>query len=526
MQAATNGLYSVRIFSSDGYFVFFLSFPSSSLQAFVCVTMSSQVTEPQHSQASLAPPVEFNIPTDPVRRTSLSASPELNVKSGSHTSQSEKSKLLSPPPLSSSDMTPPPSTQVPGAPLRRSRSRSNSLAGPPPDLEKTLRAAYGASENLPTGEEIDKASEHQLRSIAKDLLAVAQESRMSSLHFKLQNSLLSFSSNEAIKRAEVEQQLARREVEILQSSEYRNRQGPAEIKPLQPISNAELELALRRNQELERSHDALDRRLRRAKRLIEQEKVKSDLLNEENGRLKGRIFENRQHFSLMIENGNMASSPHAESQTPRRGTGRHFSGNNHGNQHVGREENDGFATLLAAGRVLSNRDSASDASTPDQHHVSSQYSNGDMYGSSYPRTPARSQAVDQSRQYYTPMANGRDEQRFDRDSTISASDAEEAETEAEEPVPNSQASALATSMLRHNRGSTRRQNQGATSAPKSSTLLQTKLFGQVKKPGAERSSGLKRKASLGEKNMSSKRSRAPANVGLGIETWDDNTRRA
>ena len=521
------------LFFFDGYIEIFFILPIFNSSGFLCVTMSSQVTEPQHSQASLAPPVEFNIPTDSARRASLSASPELNAKS---TSQSEKSKLLSPPPLSSSDMTPPPSTQVPGAPLRRSRSRSrsNSLAGPPPDLEKTLRAAYGASENLPTGEEIDKAGEQQLRSIAKDLLAVAQESRMSSLHFKLQNSLLSFSSNEAVKRAEVEQQLARREVEILQSSEYRSRQGPAEIKPLQPISNAELELALRRNQELERSHDALDRRLRRAKRLIEQEKVKSDFLNEENKRLKDRIFENRQHLSLMIENGSMAFSPHAEHQTPRRAAvARHFSGDNHGSQHVGREENDGFATLLAAGRVLSNRDSASGASTPDQqqhHHVSSQYSNGDVYGSSYPRTPARSQAVDQqSRQYYnTPMGHGREEQRFDRDSTISASDAEEAETEGEEQFPNSQASALATSMLRHNRGSSRRQNQGTTSAPKSSTLLQTKLFGQVKKPGAEQQqpSGLKRKASLGEKNMSSKKSRAPANVGLGIDTYNDNTRRA
>ena len=126
------------------------------------------------------------------------------------------------------------------------------------------------------------------------------------------------------------------------------------------------------------------------------------------------------------------------------------------------------------------------------------------------------------------MGHGREEQRFDRDSTISASDAEEAETEGEEQFPNSQASALATSMLRHNRGSSRRQNQGTTSAPKSSTLLQTKLFGQVKKPGAEQQqpSGLKRKASLGEKNMSSKKSRAPANVGLGIDTYNDNTRRA
>lgn len=530
MQAATDCLFSARvILPTDISIISPFCIPQD-----ISAIMSSQVTEPQHSQGSLAPPVEFSIPADSARRTSLSASPEL--KAGSHTSQSDKNKLLSPPPLSSSDMTPPPSAQVPGAPLRRSRSRSrsrsNSLSGPPPDLEKTLRAAYGASENLPTSEEIDTANEPRLRCIAKDLLAVAQEARMSALHFKLQNSLLSFSSNEAIKRAEVEQQLARREVEILQSSEYRNRHGPAEVKPLQPISNAELELTLRRNQEIERSNDALDRRLRRAKRLIEQEKVKSDLLNEENQRLKERIRDNRQHLSSMIENGSMALSPHAALHTPHRGTGRHFSvnsSNNHLNHQVGREENVAFAALLAAGRVLNNRDSASDASTPDQPHASSQYSSGDMYGtqpvSSYPRTPARSQGVEQPRQYLTPVGNGRNEQRFDRDSTISASDVEEAETEEEEGVPDSQASTLATSMLRHNRGSNRRQTQGAANVPKSSTLLQTKLFGQVKKPGVEHSSNLKRKAGSEEKNVPSKKSKAPEHVGLGIETWDDNTRR-
>lgn len=485
----------------------------------------SQDSESQNSQGSLAPPVELAMPAISAQRTSLSASPELSAKAGSHTSQSEKNKLLSPPPLSSSDMTPPPST-VPGAPVRRSRSRSqsNSLLASPPDLEKTLCAAYGASENLPTAEEIDTASESRLRSIAKDLLGVAQESRMSALHFKLQNSLLSFSSNEAIKRAEVEHQLARREVEILQSSEYRNHNGSAEIKPLQPISNAELELAVKRNQELERSNDTLDRRLRRAKRLIDQEKVKSDLLNEEVQRLKTRIRDNRQHFSLMIENGSMSLSPHT-------GSGRHFSdnsGNHHGSHPIAHEENDAFAALLAAGRVLNNRDSASVASTPDQHHVGSLHSNGDMYGAhamtSYPRTPARSQPAHQKRQYMTPLGNGREEQ-HDRDSTISASDAEEAETEAEEEVPDSQASSLATDMLRRNPASRRQSTRSTANAPKSSTLLQTKLFGQVRKGGVDRPS-LKRKASVEEKSEVLKKSKTPKHVGLGIDTWGHNTSRA
>lgn len=491
----------------------------------------SQDSEPQLSQGSLAPPVEFNIPANQVQRTNFAASPDL-AKTESHTSESEKSKLLSPPPLSSSDMTPPPSTQVPGAPLRRSRSRSrsNSLLESQPNMEKSLCAAYGASENLPTVDDINAANEPQLRAISKDLLNIAQEARMSSLHFKLQHSLLSFSSNEAIKRAEVEHQLARREVEILQSSEYRNRHGPAEIKPLQPISNAGLELALRRNQELERNNDSLDRRLRRAKRLIEQEKVKSDMLNEENQRLKGRIRDNRQHFSLMIEQGSMSLSPHAELHTPRRRSSRHIfyhsNTSNHYSSHQLSREESGLAALLAAGqfadRFSNTQESASVASTPDQNFTHCQHPNGDIHGSnqvlSVPRTPSRSQTAHQ--QYLTPVGNTRQEQ-YDRDSTISASDIEEAETvqgeddEREEEAQGSQASSLATDMLRRNAGSHRQETRSSANVPKTSTLLQTKLFGQVKKARAEPAVSLKRKATH-EEERGVKKSKA---VGLGIDAW-------
>ncbi|OJJ33153.1 hypothetical protein ASPWEDRAFT_43225 [Aspergillus wentii DTO 134E9] len=465
------------------------------------------------SQGSLAPPVEISGPATPIKRASLSASPDFSAKAGSQTSQSEKNKLFSPRPLSSSDMTPPPSSQIPGAPMRQSRSRSNSLLPSPPDLEKTLCVAYGASENLPTAEDIDTANNSQLRTIAKDLLGVAQEARMSALHFKLQNSLLSFTSNEAIKRAEVEHQLARREVEILQSSEYRSRQQPSEIKPLQQISNAELELALKRNQELERVNATLDRRLRRAKKLIEQEKERSESLQEENGRLKNRIRENRNHFSLMIEHSSMSPSPQMDFH---RQPVPHFG-----------ESHDPFAALLAADEVL-NRESASVTSTPNRHHIPKQQHNGHVRGthslSSLPMTPARSQAAYHNSQYLNPAAHSRDE-RHDRDSTISASDPEEAETE--EDVPGSQASSLATNMLRRNPMVSHHGARGPTTVPKSSTLLQTKLFGQVKKAGVEPPNQHKRKGSFEEESAASKKSKADS-VGLGIAApaWSSNTGRA
>ena len=383
-------------------------------------------------------------------------------------------------------------------------------------MEKTLCAAYGVSENLPTADEIDSANEMRLRTMAKDLLGVTQEARMSALHFKLQNSLLSFASNEAVKRAEVEHQLARREVEILQSPEYRNRRRPSETKPVESLPAVELELAFQKNRELERANVILDRRLRRAKKLIEQERERSDLLAEENSLLKKRIRDNREHFSRMIELGSMSPSPRTEFQTPQRMQVPHFMHS----PHVSRgESHDPFAALLAADKVL-NRESAGIASTPYRHRAQRRHSNGQPHENSmasYPMTPNRSRAIHRESQYLTPVRNSNDD-RHDRDSTISASDVEEAETDVE--APPSQASSHATTMLRHNpRG--HQEVRGMAKAPKSSTLLQTKLFGQVRKAGVEPPShNLKRKSSIEEDDAPLKKSKMAERVGLGIGTWN------
>ncbi|KAL4869347.1 hypothetical protein BDV12DRAFT_167974 [Aspergillus spectabilis] len=476
----------------------------------------SQSPEPQLSQGSLAPPVELSRPVTPVQRASLSASPNLSVEARSRSSHSDNLKFVSPPSIPSSDMTPPPSTQIPGAPLRRSRSRSSSYLAPSPDIEETLCAAYGASENLPTANDIDTADEGKLRALAKELLGVAREARVSALHFKLQYGLLSFRSNVAIKRAEVEHRLARREAEILQSTEYRSRHPlpDAEIAP--QTSNVELELALKRNQELERVNATIDKRLRRAKKLIEQERDKSDLVQEENQLLKKRIRENRQHFSRMIEHGPMSPSPQGGAYTPHRRSMPQFMDDHH--VHGGDSSNP-FAALLAADRVL-NRESSSVTSTPNRHRIHRQHLNGHVRGShsmsSLPITPSQVRRVHQERQYVTPGRDSSDEHR-DRDSTISASDIEEAETE--EDIPSSRGGSLATSMLRRNpsgiQQDIRSVASAASAAPRSSTLLQTKLFGQVRKAGVERpASNLKRKAS--SDGGSSKKSKAEEHVGLGI----------
>ena len=100
--------------------------------------------------------------------------------------------------------------------------------------------------------------------------------------------------------------------------------------------------------------------------------------------------------------------------------------------------------------------------------------------------------------------------RRDRDSTISASD-EEALTD--EDLPQSQASSLATNMLRRNPGS-QESSILPGKAERSSKLLQTKIFGQVKKVGGAR----KRHASVGESDAV-KKMKLTEGVGLGIGTW-------
>ncbi|KAJ5273990.1 hypothetical protein N7478_009115 [Penicillium angulare] len=409
------------------------------------------------SQSPLAAPAEIMAPATPNRRATLSPSPDL---SAAVKDRSSERKYFSPPPVSSSDMTPPPSTQIPGAPLRRSHSRSTSpTLVSTADLDKSLCAAYGASENLPTTEDIDNANVTQLRTIAKDLLTVAQEARMSALHFKLQNSLVSFASNEAVKRAEVEHHLAKREVEIIQSAEYRRSRPTEPLTPKQSFSSDEYILAVQRSKELEEQNVLTDRRLRRAKRAIEDSHAREVELTEQNNMLKKRIEDNRLHFSQIYSYGSLSPSMQSELHTICRG-----------------EHTDGLAALLFADK-FTNRLHEPQVSYDDTH-------------SSVPVTPNR--ATRQQRPHMTPGQDSRSHQ-YDSDSTVSLS-APESEGEV---IPG-------------------RSSHVRRTAPKTSALLQTKLFGHVKKPGVERNPPTKRKANSDENSTATKKSRTSTAVGLGI----------
>ena len=65
-------------------------------------------------------------------------------------------------------------------------------------------------------ESVEKMDEAQLRSLVSELLPALGEARVTAAHSKLQHSLLSIETEESAKRAEVEHEATRREVQVLQ----------------------------------------------------------------------------------------------------------------------------------------------------------------------------------------------------------------------------------------------------------------------------------------------------------------------
>lgn len=548
--------------------------------------------ESANMQDAVAP--ETQVPSTPVTaHANIHTTIEPDVGNGSPSVKVNKSAFTSPPPQSSAaEMTPPPSTQMPstryGAARLVTRDQDLFPSSPPPTVK--LPNSHG----LPTVEELDSATETGVRIMARDLLAAVSEARMSAAHFKLQHSLLAIESDESAQRAEIEHQMTRREVEVLQAAHARQKSSlAASQRSFQSASPEQVDILTKQIRRLQTDKASLQEKLDRLNELLEEEQDRVESLLEENARLKKRIRDNRDHFNRMRMQSpiQFSPSPRTEFMTPQRRTphqGGRFLSNAGAQSHVGNlGSSDAFAALLAADQVLSG-EAASVPSTPTRSQPSKLRQHGHVRGvqslSSLPTTPSRVSRPDTSdtmpftpqhqraapidpRLAYSAPApqmvvkesierdrRDRDRDRRDRDSTISVSGSEaEGEDEAvtDEDIPPSQASSLATSMLRRNpagagsqeeRGasapSSQSQSQSQSLAEKSSNLLQTKLFGQVKKAGTgvDRSGpggGKKRRAGSngvggGEDEIATKKARIQSQnqnqsrsegVGLGIGHW-------
>ena len=446
------------------------------------------------------------------------------------------------------DMTPPPSTQIFKPPYKAQAQSSGKtsqahLATPPATLKIGTNSDYSLrSGTIPTLDQARDLSESQLRDLVSELLPHVGEMRMAAAHAKLQHNLLSIEIGEVAQRAAVEHEMMRRELAVLQASSplLRNRIPPSTAASPQARGRGASEAALRQIHALETDNLLLHRRLKQAKKVIKHLDGRNVRLEEANDLLRQRIKQNRDHVDAMRLSGTLSleNTPRSIQNTPLQ----RVKSTNPTGAH--REAEDPFHALLFAARVSSG-ETNSVPSTPTHprmvkpHHF---HTRGTHSLSSLPQTPVRSRPMTADEALSTPVnrliptshlsfsapaaqfvGQEEDDIRYtDRDSTISASDQEEAYTD--EDVPASQASQAATSMLRDYSGPVADRSQPAKAAEEVS-LVQSKLVGKVVKLGHS-TFGAQKKRGLAyddledeRRSKKAKMSAKPERMGLGIGVW-------
>ncbi|KAF2814273.1 uncharacterized protein BDZ99DRAFT_459974 [Mytilinidion resinicola] len=498
--------------------------------------MDAQAQLSQAARASLISTTELSPnsrPTTPQRQLA-STSPVPSAMPIALTP--ERAKFASPAPPNTSSMTPPPSSQVAPtrAPVRTPTPPTPHLSSPPPTVKNPGVAE--PSTVLFTSEQVTNASAEELRSMVEELSTALRDARLSAAHYKLQHNMLWIESRESANRMAVELAMTQAEVDVLQKAEERRRttmMSPAQSFHETAVSpaNAILMNELTRDcQMLQHENDGLQAALNHQRRLTEHRDGELASLREENNRLRGRIRKNRDHiapFLPFLDQMNDASPPRSNIGTPRhRNTGR---------THPPLREQP-FEALLLADKMLS-QETATAPSTPTRAQPPKQrfsHTRGAQSMSSLPQTPNRPRAnhshlavprtpptfnainaVPQSAppiQY--PQKHAR---RESSNSTITASSVDDDEV-SEDEIPESQASQMATNMLRRTPSQKTKMSAPPSQDRYSNGLIQSKIFGQVKKPGVNRPNEHEKRRLDGTDVHGSptKRGRLNEGVGLGI----------
>ena len=483
----------------------------------------------------------------------------VNTSLHDEVAKSLENRYRSPPLNPAGSLTPPPSSQPPKAMTRSGRSfttkREHSLASPPATLKSEPPIISGGLfGEIPSTDSVKHLNEDGLRSLLGEIIPALGEARMSAAHSKLQHSLLSIENSEAAKRAEVEHEMTRREVQILQAGND-NRQGKLGLKersarPSRSSMQRHLDMALNQCRMLQSENAVQERRLRQAKKLILQLDDKNAVLTDENGLLRQRIKQNRDHLNSMRSSGAITvnGTPLAEFGTPLQRptprTPRTARSELVVNSHVSSQ--DPFDALLFAGQVL-NGETNSVPATPTRsrpRRLPTSHIRGAHSLSSLPTTPARSRPVTADHVLRTPVAQmatephisfsapgtilvddqGEDRRFSDRDGTISASENEQ-EATADYDVPTSQASQRASQLLRRSSGPRRGNTSVQDKIAGAKTYTQGKIAGQIRKQRDLQPELLTKRAgdaSSYDEIRSSKRARLGDlrmdGIGLGIAT--------
>jgi acetyl-CoA acyltransferase 1 len=449
------------------------------------------MSTPTESNPSTPQPLDFSLPSSQDIPQAMSATTSMMV--------APSSAILGEASLSQGTMTPPPSSQQPAGRFSAVSPRATpdetmpSMLSSPPPTAKGARGSAGALHQFNL-EQLSERSPEDLQNLLKTVMAENRkleakvaESRMNAAHYKLQHNLLTIETEEAALRAEVEHEMTKREVQVL----TRLIQGPES-----QVGREYIERLRQYGYAMRDANIDLQTRLERAKKMIVTRDDEIEKLIADKEMLITRIRENRQHLNLLRSPGGIFHIPspklssHSYPATPQqhRSTPKHtpMTGRSVRRDH----SQEPFAALLLADRVLSQENNNSAPSTPtvsrrqDPHTPSMMRHNRGVHSlSSLQNTPgtvgtARPSTANstllpsvqftsssEQKKTYSPMtfesaARERERRRKSRDSTISASDAEEVAREVSssqakisyreesEEVQESQASQTASEMLR------------------------------------------------------------------------------
>lgn len=212
-----------------------------------------------------------------------------------------------------SSLTPPPSTQV-AVPQGYGRGRlqpsqsqqSNILSlSPPPTGPQPVRECDPGSAYVPPQDvQIEEASEEELRAMLRTCIGEHQRLKMETAHHKLQYNLLSMQSEEDAKRAAVEHDMMRREVDALRMAEH-TREARRELSASSESLQSKHLQAKMMLEEAFQENEGLQRRFRVAKKVIQQKEEEIISLADERDMLLNRIRENREHFHILCSPGGM-----------------------------------------------------------------------------------------------------------------------------------------------------------------------------------------------------------------------------
>ncbi|UNI22756.1 hypothetical protein JDV02_008617 [Purpureocillium takamizusanense] len=405
-----------------------------------------------------------------------------------------------------SSLTPPPSTQVAAHaasnPRRTySQSQQSALFSPPATILQNIRDRDLATDFVPpASQQILDASADDLRAMLQTCVAEHHKLKMEAAHHKLQYNLLSLQAEEDSMRAAVEHDMVRREVDALRLAEH-SRQARRELSTASESVQLKYLQMRKAYEDAEKENDTLHRRLKAAKKVIQQKEEETIGLAEERDMLLTRIRENREHFHRLCSPGGIFHHALTPKQQTASTPQQYRSAHHHTPRSAKRDEqDDGLSALLQAMSQDNNNNSA--PSTPHRAVLrhTGKHSRNAQSMSSLPTTPVNRtrdaallpsvdlvpQTEPRSRHTQSHFATmtptpKQERRRKSRESTISVEDTEElarqalesaaaasltshpprqplprqrrrAEDDDAEEVFDSQASQAATEMLRRNPG--------------------------------------------------------------------------